>query len=180
MPILVDMDEVLTDFTGAACAVHGTTREQLEENRLPGVWDIDESMYLTAEEFWEPINKLEDHFWQGLNELPWCDEVLEWVRSLETDWAIVTSPSWSPCSAYGKIRWLQRKFGEEFRDYVITPRKELLATSSTILVDDRPKNIQDFSKAGGRGILFPTMGNVLHKHADNPVSYLKGILQPCT
>jgi 5'(3')-deoxyribonucleotidase len=63
-------------------------------------------------------------------------------------------------SLAGKLTWLQRFTGERnFRDYIFTTHKHLLACECAILVDDRESNILEFEGAGGGVVLFPQPWN---------------------
>lgn len=173
MTVFLDLDEVLADFTGAALAVHGWTRERLEASRVPGTWDIDKPMGMTADEFWKPIHEMGESFWQTIHMLPWAREVLDLVDGL--DWYIVTSPSHCITSYVGKLRWLHEHLNS-VTDHrcLLTPHKYFLATyPGAVLIDDRESSVERFDYAGGVGILFPSPGNSLYEMANDPVPYLK-------
>ena len=171
--ILLDMDEVLADFTGGACCVHGWTPEQLQAQQPIGVWGIAEPMRLTEEEFWAPIVAAGKPFWVGLDELPWARSILDLVRSVTDDWFIVSRPGWDADCYSGKAVWLKGFFGNyKFDRFVLTAHKHLLACPGTILIDDSEDNVEQFIEAGGYGILFPCRHNKLHQYAYNPVGYL--------
>ncbi len=184
MLVCFDMDEVLTDFIGAAAKLHEITREELEEVRVPGEWSIEKPIgtikndpTFDTNDFWNPIHEAGEDFWYYLNKLPWFDDVKRLMEDCHLaggDFRIVTSPSKHPSSYSGKVRWLKTKFGMGFDKFHITPHKEDLATyTSTVLIDDREENIYKFTKAGGQGILFPSLGNSLYEYANNPVPYVR-------
>jgi len=62
----------------------------------------------------------------------------------------------------GKQLWLQKHYGELFKNGVISrfngvtncEQKALYARKESVLIDDHPKNIEEFCSAGGRGILY--------------------------
>lgn len=177
MKIFVDLDEVVTDFIGSACAVFGITREQLNAEWEPGVWDMihplnravskergGNSAEITEERFWSALNK--ESFWANLPMLPGSTELLEGVAALAkqhgAEWYFLTSPSLCPTSYSGKVRFLQQKFGRTFNQFFITPHKHLFAKSDAILIDDREETVKKFTANGGKGILFPARHNSLH------------------
>lgn len=187
--ILLDLDEVLCDFTAGACAAHGVTVAQLNRHRRDGVWDIGLPMAiastgwglggrerLTAEDFWNPINARGPEFWMKLNALPWFDAVINLVSEYSDDWYIITSPSQSAYSHLGKVLWIQQHFGATFDRCVITPHKHLFAHSGTILIDDREENCRKFVEHGGLSLTFPSLGNRFHKSAADPVPFLRACL----
>lgn len=52
------------------------------------------------------------------------------------------------------MQWFTRR--RDFTDYIMTARKELLAGADAILIDDRLENVEEFRKAGGEAVLFPS------------------------
>lgn len=173
MTVFLDLDEVLADFTGAALAVHGWTRERLECVRDPGRWGLAEPMGMTVDEFWRPIHDLGETFWATIELLPWAQQVLELVE--DTDWYIVTSPSDCITSYVGKLRWVHENLNAVVdHRCLLTPHKHFLASyPGAILIDDRESSIERFRSAGGIGILFPSTCNSLHEMANDPIPYLK-------
>jgi hypothetical protein len=170
LTILLDMDEVLTDFVGAALREHGWTRHQLEKVWQPGIWSIVEPMEMTQEQFWKPIRAAGIDFWAGMKPTPWAEEMLGLMR--KCDWMIVSSPSKCAAAGTGKIRWIKHHLGEDFEDYSITPCKLRYARPDYVLIDDREETVKAFVKAGGRGIVFPSRHNSLHS-CPNPVQYVR-------
>lgn len=182
--IILDVDEVLADFTNAACKIHGIQRAALEDYRLPGVWEINEtvcklanSSSLTKEDFWPPIDRAGDEFWAKLELLPWADELLELVTAYTDDWHLVTSPSLNSSSYNGKVRWIQKHFGSHFDRFSIHPHKHLYANQNTVLIDDRQETVEKFIAHGGRGLVFPSTGNSLHSLSADPVAHVRRCLQ---
>jgi 5'(3')-deoxyribonucleotidase len=166
------MDEVIVDFVGGALKAHGWTRERLEQKWERGTWSIVESMGYTQEQFWQPINALQDVFWIHLEPHPWMHDLLRTVKHFSSEWYIVTSPSLSPWASQGKVTWLQRHFGRLFTNYVITNHKHLLACLNRVLIDDREATIDKFRLHDGKGIIFPSRHNSLHSLANDPVQYI--------
>lgn len=187
LTILLDMDEVLTDFIGGAVRIHGAkwgfTRAEINAQRRPGEWDIVRPIGrwlrqqghhepFTPDHFWSAITEAGSRFWIELERLPWAYEMVDLVARYTSDWHIVTAPSKCATSYSGKVQWLKTEFGPDFDQFVITPHKHILANSRAILIDDREKNISSFIEAGGRGILFPNVGNCLRDLTDDPVKYV--------
>lgn len=167
------MDEVLADFIGAACVVHGFSVEELTLKRTPGTWDITEALGVSVTKFWKQINKGGKAFWSEIAPLPWKNDVMELVESMTTDWHIVSSPSYSISSYTGKVNWLKKQFGHDFTRFALTPHKEIFANPNTILIDDREENLEKFRAHGGLGVVFPSLGNSLHELRQDPVTYVQ-------
>lgn len=171
--LLVDMDEVLADFVGGACRVHGWTRDGLEAVWPPGRWSIVEPMGLAEVEFWRPINAAGETFWTDLDQTPDASRVVDLLlRCCGCDWFVVSSPSFSPSSYSGKVRWLKQFLGDGWCRLVLTNHKHLLARPDTVLIDDSEENIARFRQAGGGGIIYPSRHNFLHYLAADPVGYV--------
>lgn len=183
--IILDLDDVLVDFVGGVCKLLGITKQDLEKHWTPGNWDIVPSLSkaigmldtFKEKQFWEAINDGGEQFWLELEELPWMNDLDQLVIDSTDDWHIVSSPSYSPCSYAGKVKWLKNWYGNQFDRFAITPHKEIFACENVILIDDRQENISKFRKAGGEGILFPTRGNNLYSFSDNPLKYVTPILK---
>lgn len=179
--VLLDLDDVLVDFTSAACAVHGIDPAILDLRRTPGIWSWTEESWpnLSAAQFWQPINAAGSRFWYSLKPLPWLADLFALADSItETlnEWHIVTSPSWDESCYSGKVAWLKTTFGKSFDRFHLTSYKEMFAKEGTLLIDDREENCEAFTAAGGQAVVFPTLGNKFHAHRADPVAYLKSLL----
>ena len=159
--ILLDMDEVLVDFVGGACRLF-----RADPNRLKNrpEWDIVPYLGLvglTQNRFWERINLAGEDFWLDLEELPWASDVLELCNQYAERVLIVTTPSTDVDSYSGKVKWLQRRFGRDFKDFCLFSEKELLAKPDRLLIDDNPDNCAKFVEEGGNSLVCPQYGNAL-------------------
>lgn len=178
--VFLDMDEVLVDFRGGACRVHGITVEELERRWIPGAWHIAGVLGITVEEFWKPINESGEQFWLDLEWMPWRDDLLEFVKSISIEWYIVSDPSIRYCdvASSGKVKYLKKFFGSSFDNFIPTRYKSLVARHpNALLIDDRETNVQEFCSSGGDALVFPTIFNSLNTYADKPVDYLRSILK---
>lgn len=177
--LLVDMDEVLVDFRGGACRVHGWDREEVDQKTMElRCWDMNALTGITVDKFWEGIHKEQDSFWSSLSPLPWFEELVRFLNAeVGQNWYVVSSPSQCPSSYHGKAQWIEKYFGHEFMNYRFLPlgNKSLLAPVG-LLIDDRELNCNKFVKAGGDAILFPSVGNKLYPLRNDPVEYLKSQL----
>lgn len=169
--IFCDMDEVLADFIGGACKVHGITREELESKRTPGTWAIEEYLGLTTNEFWKPINALGERFWTELEPLPWCVPFFSSLQEYGEHVVVLSSPSDHPGCLSGKAIWLRKILGPNV-DFCPFRFKHYLAGHRRVLIDDREENLRQWSRISDNrsiGILFPSSGNVHYNEADNPI-----------
>lgn len=185
MTIFLDMDGVLADFVGAAGKIHLFTEADLK----PGE-DVTLSLGMTPRDFWAPIDALGESFWENLEEYPWTDELIDLAQHWNKDeWCILSAPSHSPSCLAGKMKWLQRKFGWDFRRFIFapktqkhrlgisyaTPRVERLSGQSyfaNTLIDDNDGNCQRFVAAGGSAVVFPQVWNSNAAIVDKKVEYV--------
>jgi 5'(3')-deoxyribonucleotidase len=189
--IFIDLDEVLADFIGAACRVHGINRGLMDSCRTQ--WSIIPAIRrdMTIDQFWDPISQLGKQFWIDLEPLPWISELMNLIGKYKCSWHVLSAPS-SHCeeSYDGKRKWLQNHFGKNFDRFLLTPHKHLVSKPGTLLIDDRPDNVQRFyynelgtCMTGGQGIIFPTTGmkgaygDGLNIWIPKPVEYLETMFE---
>ena len=163
MKIYLDIDGVLVSFVLAAFQYHCAPIQN--EGRYPKGhdWDILGAVNHVRDQIGAPGFRA-DEFWD-FPEWFWDMEpypgMHEFVKQLEKrgDVTLATACTMSPACAAGKLRWIQDNLPQFARNYVITPRKELLADCYSVLIDDYPRNCKRFAEAGGRSILVPRPWN---------------------
>ena len=73
---------------------------------------------------------------------------------------IASGATKSPESLSGKLEWIHHHFPSWMhRQYIITPRKHLLARPDSLLIDDYHENTERFEVHGGHAILVPRPWN---------------------
>src|SRR5690606_36854497 len=132
--IVLDCDGVLADFVGGVIRLLNLDRDAVMEKWPKGEYDVAKMVGLSETEFWLKVEDGGEPFWYGLDALPWMHGLYEASRKLACQVVVATSPSLDPSCAAGKTHWLQQHFGPNFRDYAITPRKELLANPGVLLI----------------------------------------------
>jgi len=172
--IYLDMDGVLADFDTGVCKLFGKSKIN-----WTGKKSVDEALGIGKTKMWRRIDEEGFKFWANLKPLPWANKLWSNLSRLD-EVVICTTPSLNPVSASGKMKWQQNFLGRRnFRDFVITPHKHLLAKGpNTILIDDREKNIDAFSEAGGVGILFPRPWNKQREQSEQALEYVFEQLKP--
>ena len=171
MIIYLDLDGVSVDFVAKACRALG--RDYDEGTWPAGEYDIAKVLGIGEDEFWEVIHSQGVDFWRRLKPYSWFPALHDALCSLGRVY-FVTAPTHSPYSAAGKMLWLKDRFGNGFKDFVITRKKHLLSLAGSVLIDDCDRNISAFEKHGqGKGILFPQRWNSAHAHVnDDRVDYV--------
>ncbi|MFW6046461.1 MAG: hypothetical protein ACOCP4_01575 [Candidatus Woesearchaeota archaeon] len=151
--VYCDMDGVLVDFLKGANRV--TKENGLGDNWLDVINDDNELA-------WKIINKEGEGFWANL----------DWLENGRKLWANINYYSPVILSAYpystenvqvkidgimGKKEWIKKHIGEEYsRTAIICARedKNMFADENSILIDDMEKNIKEWKRFGGIGILY--------------------------
>lgn len=173
--IYLDLDGVCTNFIESAIRVNSLdykTTVDIWKRDYRGVFSAFKVFGISNSTFWKNIEKSGEEFWSLMEPYSWFTNLYKEL-SKQGKVYFLTSPSQSPNSLSGKLKWLQTQFNGGFKDYVITPNKELLANGNTILIDDYPKNIEKFNKAGGKGVLFPQFWNSMEDIVDKVEYILK-------
>lgn len=181
MIIYLDLDGVCTNFIKSCIKAHNLsytdTVEKWKRDYL-GVFSAFKVFGIDNSQFWKAIEKEGESFWSDMEAYSWFKPLYENLTQVG-DVVFLTSPSQSPKSHSGKIKWIQKQFNQNFKDYIITPRKELLASPNSVLIDDCPKNIERFKNAGGQVILFPQFWNSTEDITDK-ISYVMDSLKART
>jgi len=153
MKIFVDMDGVLTD---AGCQFNiffkeGTWLEvQRKKGRDYGVNLVHNAGY----DFWTTM--------------PWMldgQELWNFIKKFTP--VILSDPKKFKCAISGKYEWVNKNISP-YQHVILTSEKHLFADKDRILIDDYSKNINNWTKAGGVGIL--------HKNAKQTINELENIL----
>jgi FMN phosphatase YigB (HAD superfamily) len=169
--VILDLDGVLADFDGGVCALFGADPPVHEHAGAA----INEAIGVSRAQMWARIDRAGRRFWEDLVPTPFADELDQLARSYGSLF-VATSPSLSPSSAAGKIRWIQKRYGRNFRDFAIIPRKDLLAAADRVLVDDTERHVSAFREAGGKAILVPTRGNGRLEQGADPMAAVRKAL----
>ena len=151
--ILLDLDGVCADFTRHALRAHGWTEyaiDNLYANWPTGVYWLHHILGVTKTQFFKTIEKEGEEFWATIPEYPWTRSLIARLREYGPV-TICTSPSLSPYSAAGKMRWMQKfDIGANF---VLTSQKHLCANQYAILIDDHQEMCDKFEDRGGKAFL---------------------------
>lgn len=144
--IYCDLDGVLTDF------IKGY-------HELTGI-DITGS-FRSDKKFWEPINKAGYNFWISLEWTKDGKKLWDYIKKYTPE--ILSSPSEENDSRIGKHDWVKRELPGT-RVILRSPQnKKEFATPNSILIDDRPENIKNWSKAGGIAIYYTSADNTINE-----------------
>ncbi len=145
--LFLDMDGVLTDFTGAC--------EKLGDNMM--------SWYSSDREFfWKKIASAGIEFWSEMRWMPGGRELHGFLKSsgfCPTILSALPGPERKKAltnAREGKIKWLRKELGSSYAENAILcyrPEKALQSGAARVLIDDNSENICEWEEAGGIGIL---------------------------
>lgn len=175
--LLLDMDGVIADFHGAVCKIYGTNLQSVlqKHTQMPHKYAINEYMpiELSEAQMWADIDS-RGTFWLDIEPYPWVHELWEYIKELDLEVIISTSPGLAPWNSAHKITWLRQHLPElHYTAWMIGKHKHLMANPNHILLDDCDHNVDSFTGAMGLGILFPQPWNRNHSFASWRMDYVK-------
>jgi len=151
--IFVDLDGVLVDFIEGA-------NEVTKLNGYENSWErLAKSDIKTA---WKIINELGSNFWANLD---WTKDGKDLWKNIEKYNPYILSaypysienPKIKNDAILGKKEWIRKNLGKNIENRsIICSRKEkvIFAGKNNILIDDLDKNIKEWERSGGTGILY--------------------------
>lgn len=146
--IYCDMDGVLVDFIKGYFELTGKD--------ISGEFHTDKT-------FWDPINKGGVDFWIDLEWTPDGKQLWDYIKKYNPE--LLSSPSKANDSRVGKRLWVKRELPGSHLILRSAGKKQEFATPNTILIDDRPSNIEQWKDAGGI--------TILHTSAKDTIKQLK-------
>lgn len=184
----VDMDGVLADFDGeiknseVGKKVEELTtevRSWMTKNYPNRKWRVIHDISDLKERH-EDFSKLYDQisgmvknearksgFFRNLKVIPGAFDIISSVTEVSGKLpTILTACIGSPYCESEKIAWLKEHFPGMYEGVIFEQEKEKYANENSVLIDDREKNVEDFSKAGGI---------VIHAYDNDPERTVKMI-----
>jgi hypothetical protein len=143
--IYCDMDSVLVDFDLGYQELTGMTTQQADANGV--------------EAFWEPLTKAGAKFWITLQWMPDGKQLWDYIKKYNP--ILLSAPSREESSKLGKRVWVKRELPGVKLILKYASQKQEYASSTSILIDDRQKNIDQWEAAGGIGILHTSTPNTI-------------------
>ncbi len=151
--IYLDIDGCVAGFLESACDLFSIDLNDYDTRALLKAQPLHESL-VPKKEFWKQIDFAGENFWANLPLLPWAKQLWAHCNELSAGRTyFCTAPSMSPHSLSGKHRWITKHF--KTNKFVITAHKHLLASPTTLLIDDRSKFCDPFMDNDGKAYLWP-------------------------
>ena len=145
--IYCDMDSVLVDFDLGYQELTGMTTQQADANGV--------------EAFWDPLTKAGAKFWITLQWMPDGKQLWDYIKKYNP--ILLSAPSREESSKLGKRVWVKRELPGVKLILKYASQKQEYASPTSILIDDRQKNIDQWEAAGGIGILHTSTANTIEQ-----------------
>jgi hypothetical protein len=145
--IYCDMDGVLVDFDRGYQELTGMTTQQADA--------------IGADTFWEPLTKAGAKWWITLNWMPDGKQLWNYIKKYTP--ILLSAPSKQESSRLGKRVWVKRELPDVKLILRPASQKQQYASPTSILIDDREKNIDQWEAAGGIGILHTSTANTIEQ-----------------
>ena len=145
--IYCDMDSVLVDFDRGYQELTGMTTQQADA--------------IGGDTFWEPLIKAGAKWWITLNWMPDGKQLWNYIKKYTP--ILLSAPSREESSKLGKRVWVKRELPGTKLILRYAPQKQEYASPTSILIDDREKNIDQWEAAGGIGILHTSAANTIEQ-----------------
>lgn len=176
MKCFIDMDGIIADFVTAISTAHNRLSPYTDPSLYGvavGLWDMEKIWGITAREFWVPSNS--HAFWNTIAKTTDGDSIVRLAEDKfgSENCAILTAPSQAEGCVSGKRAWIGEYYPQFKARVIFATAKEFLAGPDRVLIDDRDRNIDVFTEAGGQGILVPRLWNRRWQEADNALVEVK-------
>ena len=145
--IYCDMDGVLVDFDRGYQELTGMTTQQADA--------------IGADTFWEPLTKAGAKWWITLNWMSDGKQLWNYIKKYTP--ILLSAPSQQESSRLGKRVWVKRELPDVKLILRPASQKQQYASPTSILIDDRQKNIDQWEAAGGIGILHTSTANTIEQ-----------------
>lgn len=145
--IYCDMDGVLVDFDHGYQELTGMTTQQADA--------------IGGDTFWKPLTKAGAKWWITLNWMPDGKQLWNYIKKYTP--ILLSAPSREESSKLGKRVWVKRELPDVKLILRPASQKQQYASPTSILIDDRQKNIDQWEAAGGIGILHTSTANTIEQ-----------------
>jgi len=159
--VFLDLDGVVIDWLGGVIKYFGLSISEFDVRSYGQIEQIaKEEKGLTRNQFWKQQGK---EFWTNLQMYPWAHDLLKMLAPFRP--VILTAPTLN--NAGWRQEWIRRNMPNYFDEkrYLIGPAKWSVAHTNAILIDDKPKNLEEFYQAGGTTLTFPQPWNSIPEEA---------------
>lgn len=145
--IWIDMDGVLCNYVAAINKLF--PYKQIPHNKYTS-YDVHTLFDTTPDVIHEAIERAGVEFWENFDPYPHAFELITVARKCADKIGILTNSGKHIYAREGKLRWLNKHNILCKDDYIVFAKeKAIVAKANTLLIDDYPKNCEEFKAAGG-------------------------------
>ena len=166
--IFLDLDGVIVDILGGTLKtfnVSPTPEIYANGGFITNCVDMDKGI------FWKQIASFGPDWWENLQPYPWYKDLIKALKSIGELYILTSPPNTAAHSqshaGTGKMRWIAKHLGNDFRNFILCYDKYLLAAPNRLLIDDRADHCNLFEEHGGQSILFAQPWNYGTHDADS-------------
>ncbi len=164
--VFLDLDGVVADFVGGACALAGVPNAADYRAPKPGLVSYSMAEQTGCADIWARIQFRGEAFWRGLDVLPWAVPLMEYLEARCSDLWILTSPAQfkiAPAAVHGKMEWVWKHLGYPQHRVIPLSEKSLLAGRGRVLIDDSDEQVDAWREMGGYAVHVPQPWNRCHE-----------------
>lgn len=157
--VLLDVDGVIYDFVSLMLSTHFKKYGKKPSDIV--TYHMDKILGITKSEFWRTCDEADGVFCDG-DFYSYTKDLINTCKLYSENIAFCTNPGNNP------KHWAEKKtlfdkltkfLGEPIPAPIVTQNKDVLSLEGVVLVDDFEKNIDNFNKGKGIGVLFPQYWN---------------------
>ncbi len=150
--LFCDLDGVLYDWTKGACKLMDVDPTDPEIRKIIKEDWRGVELVCGEEKLGKAITDAGSEYWEDLELYPWAKKLYRKLSEKADVHFLTSNGSWEDAPA-GKVKAVKRDFNTS--RITITINKPNSAVPNSILIDDKPKNVEEFKKAGGEAYLWP-------------------------
>lgn len=150
------MDGVIVNFTNSYLELVNSklTFEDIVEC---DIWKITNQ---TEREFYTIMSNAGEDWWANMKPHDEYKELFETLKTIDGSGVTFLTSVYDHSAALGKIKWLNKWFPQEpIIPVCFDTEKWKYANADSILIDDKPSNVIEFIKHGGKGFLYKRLWN---------------------
>lgn len=163
--IILALTGTVADWHRSVCEYYGKPQLLSSHTNSRNFYEL---LGVTEQQYQKDVTATGGAFWASMHEQPYCIDLFRALTKFGKI-TITADPLGDPMAAMGQIRWMQKRFGQKFNNVQIGGRFDMLASPSTLLIDDTEDRLDAFHNRGGQCVLFPKFWNNNSKFSETPI-----------
>lgn len=170
--VYIDLDGVLVDMISEIERIFKTS---LTPWPVLGEFQISKASNLLEKDLQVVFSEVE--FWRNLKPYNYAFELVKFIEDKvgKENTYFLTAPCLNGNCYKGKFEWVEEYFPEFIKQkrLIIASAKHTTASYRSCLIDDNDRNIDEYNKYGGKGILVPQGWNSAHSLSEMSIEVVK-------